>query len=140
MEGTKAKGGFKDLDVWQLARELVAEVYELTLRYPQNEQYGIISQLRRAAISIPSNIAEGWGRNTDASFAQFLRIARGSLNEVETLLILSVDLNLVQAEEISRIETNIDDLGRKLYNLTNRLTVGRVREEVATYGSDNGGF
>src|SRR5687768_922524 len=81
-------GGYKNLEVWQHGRRLVNLVYRATAKMPPSEQYGLTSQLRRAAVSVPCNIAEGWGRNSDGSFANFLRIARGSLAELETLLIL----------------------------------------------------
>lgn len=76
----------KDLDVWKLSIEFVTEVYSITASYPKDELYGIVSQIRRSAISVPSNIAEGFGRNTTGELNQFLGISKGSLAELETLI------------------------------------------------------
>lgn len=86
---------FKDLIVWQKSMELVEKVYKITESFPTKEQFGLISQMRRAAVSIPSNIAEGYGRNSTGSYIQFLSIARGSLLELETQLELSKRLNFI---------------------------------------------
>jgi four helix bundle protein len=83
---------YKDLQIWQRSMELVASVYTLTEKLPQQEQYGLISQIRRCSVSIPSNIAEGSGRGSPKDFAQFLRIARGSLYELDTQLLLMENL------------------------------------------------
>ncbi|MCK5169128.1 MAG: four helix bundle protein, partial [Bacteroidales bacterium] len=83
---------FKELIVWQKARKLVKEIYLILKSFPEDEKYGIISHIRRASISIPANIAEGAGRNTDNDFGRFLDIANGSSFELETLIILSFDL------------------------------------------------
>lgn len=83
---------FKDLIVWQKSINLVKEIYKATALFPQNETYGLISQMRRAAISIPSNIAEGKKRRTKKDFVQFLRIANGSSAELETQIIIAKDL------------------------------------------------
>lgn len=80
---------FRDLEVWKQSMDLATEVYELTKSYPQNEMYGLVSQMRRAAVSIPSNIAEGQGRKNPKEFSQFLHIAKGSLSELDTQLELS---------------------------------------------------
>ena len=80
---------FEDLRVWQEAIALVAAVYRVTGAFPPAEQLGLTSQLRRAAVSIPSNIAEGWGRGSRADYTRFLRVARGSLYEVKTQLIIA---------------------------------------------------
>jgi len=83
---------YKELDVWLKSRQLVKIIYELTASFPQQEKYGLISQMNRAAISIPSNIAEGIGRNHPKETIQFLYIAKGSLYELETQIYLSIDL------------------------------------------------
>lgn len=85
----------KDLDVWTKSMELAEKIYHLTKAFPKGEQFGLTSQIRRAAISIPSNIAEGAARNSDKEFLQFLYVALGSLSEVETQLLLSKRLNLI---------------------------------------------
>ena len=86
---------FKDLKVWDKAHKLALMVYEITKDFPKEEIYGLISQMRRAAVSIPTNIAEGCGRNSDAELARFLEIAMGSASELEYLLLLSKELNFL---------------------------------------------
>ena len=90
---------FKELLVWQKSRELVKEIYLVTEKFPKEEQFGLISQLRRAAISIPSNIAEGCGRRTNKDTKRFIEIAQGSSFEVETQLILAYDLGFISKKE-----------------------------------------
>jgi four helix bundle protein len=93
-------GTFKDLQVWQRSRRLVSSIYEKTEKFPGKEQFGLTSQLRRAVVSIPSNIAEGHRRNSNKEFQNFLVIARGSLAEVETQLILAQDLKFISEIDI----------------------------------------
>jgi len=92
-----------DLDVWKQARILVNKVYLLTNKYPKEEVYGLTSQIRRSVISIPSNIAEGCGRNTPKDTLRFLYIARGSMYELETQLCLSSDLKYITDFELKKI-------------------------------------
>ena len=91
---------FKDLVVWQKAHELVIQIYRLTKTYPKNEMFGLTSQLRRAAISVPANLAEGFKRVTLAEKLRFYNIAQGSLEEVRYYLILSQDLEYAQTAEL----------------------------------------
>lgn len=128
--------GFKDLEVWQLGRQLAKDVFQVTSSFPASETYGLTSQLRRAAVSVPSNIAEGWGRQSDPSFANFVRIARGSLNELQTQLILARDFGYLGEGELNRLENAIGLLGRKLYNLGERLSGRSVHEELGEYGAE----
>lgn len=86
----------KDLDVWNKSMELAEKLYNLTTNFPKDEQYGLISQIRRSAVSIPSNIAEGAARNSNKEFVQFLYIALGSLSEIETQLLLANRLKFIQ--------------------------------------------
>lgn len=88
-----------DLDVWKESRKIVAIIYTLTRNFPKEEQFGLTSQMRRSAISIPSNIAEGCGRRTSKDTLQFLHIARGSLYELETQLYLALDIRNISNEE-----------------------------------------
>ena len=88
-------GNFKDLSVWKKSIELVTEIYEFTSKFPSEEKFGLISQIRRAAVSIPSNIAEGNSRRSSADYIQFLKIARGSAAELETQIIISKNLKFV---------------------------------------------
>jgi len=86
---------YEDLEVWQVAMNLAEAIYALTTEFPPEERYGLTAQIRRAAVSIPSNIAEGYGRDQTGSFVQFLRISQGSARELETQLKLAVRLKLV---------------------------------------------
>jgi four helix bundle protein len=86
---------YKDLLIWQKGIVLVVKVYKLVKSFPQEELYALTSQIKRAAVSIPSNISEGYGRNTDKSLSHFLDISRGSLNELETQLIIAKELEFI---------------------------------------------
>ena len=90
--------GYRELKVWRLAMELAEEVYKLCTEFPKHEVYGLTSQLQRAAVSVPSNIAEGQARNSSKEFGHFLSIARGSLAEMETQIMLAQRLNYLTAE------------------------------------------
>jgi four helix bundle protein len=105
----------KDLDVWKKSMELVTSIYRLTRGFPQEEQYGLSSQIRRSAISIPSNIAEGAARNSDREYKQFLYIALGSASEVETQLIIAEKLGFADSTQI--LQTNIADIRKMLTGL-----------------------
>lgn len=105
---------FKDLIVWQKAYNLCLEVYKATKEFPNEEKYTLISQIRRAAISIPSNIAEGHGRKTTAEYIQALYIAYGSLCELETQLLLSVDLGYVNSENKEKLQNDLNEVERML--------------------------
>ena len=129
-------GQFKDLEVFQLSRSLVKDVYVLTEQFPETEQYGLTSQIRRAALSIVANIAEGSGRRSDKDFVRFLRISIGSLHEVEALAIVAVDLELLGEPDLAMIEPKIGQLRVKLHNLTRSLT-SRVEEEIEAYGTQD---
>ena len=97
---------FKELKVWQKGRELVKETYKATHNFPKDELFGITSQMRRSAVSIPTNIAEGCGRNTDPDLNRFLDIANGSAFELETLVILSFDLDFLSQDDFNRFDKN----------------------------------
>ncbi|MBK9190077.1 MAG: four helix bundle protein [Crocinitomicaceae bacterium] len=105
---------FQDLAVWQKSMQLVKEIYLITQQFPSDEKFGIVSQIRRAAISVPSNIAEGWGRNSSGNYIHFLKIANGSLCEVQTQLILCTMLSLVPEESILETKKLIEDTGKML--------------------------
>ena len=114
--------GYRDLKVWQAAMRLAEEVYRLGARFPKHEIYGLASQLQRSAVSLPSNIAEGHGRNSRKEFNHFLGIALGSLAELETQLILAQHLNYLTEEEISPALQNADEIGKMLKGLQKSLT------------------
>jgi len=106
---------FKDLIVWQKAYRLTLEIYRNTKTFPRHETYGLTQQMRKAAISLPSNIAEGYGRKHKAEYQHFLSIAYASLLELETQYLLSLDLNYINKNEI--IENLIKEVGSMLYRM-----------------------
>ena len=112
---------YKDLVAWQKARELVKEVYLLTAGFPAGERFGLVGQMDRAAVSIPSNIAEGYGRSTTQDYLRFLRIARGSAFELETQLVLAGDLALCPESEVARVSGLLHEVIRVLQGLTAAL-------------------
>jgi four helix bundle protein len=114
-----------ELKAWQEAMELVKEIYRVTRDFPKEEIYGLVSQMRRAAVSIPSNISEGAARGGDREFIQFLIIARGSLSELETQFLISQDLGYTQ--DVSDIQERID----KIFSLIGGL-LRSLRERVNT--------
>jgi four helix bundle protein len=113
---------YRDLVVWQKAMELVEKVYLATRAFPREEVYGLTSQLRRSAVSIPSNIAEGQSRMTSGEFVQFLGIARGSLAEVETQILLSQRLAYLTMDSTQPLLDLSSDIGRLLNGLLRSLT------------------
>lgn len=112
---------FKELLVWQKSINFVTEIYELTNDFPKNEMYGLISQIRRASISIPSNIAEGNSRRSVADYLQFLKIARGSCAEVETQLIIAQNLKFLSEEHDLKLNQDIIEISKMLNGLINSL-------------------
>ncbi len=128
---------FKDLEVWQMSMSLADRVHLTTKTFPKEELFGLVSQMRRCANSVPSNMAEGWGRQSDGSFVHSMRIARGSLNELQTQLILSCNFAYISAEQLEEMEAQTELIGRKLYNFCEKLGGKYVREETTTYGEDN---
>ena len=94
---------FKDLHVWQDSKDLSVRIYRVTRSFPPNEQFGLASQIQRAAVSIPSNIAEGFCRNGDKEFKHFLLIARGSAAELETQLLIAKDLGYIKADVLDEL-------------------------------------
>ncbi|MEI6750505.1 MAG: four helix bundle protein [Bacteroidota bacterium] len=112
---------YKDLQVWQKSMEIVIAVYSESKMFPANEQYGLVSQMRRSAISIPANIAEGYGRNSSKSYAGFLKIARGSLYELETELLIAEKLNYIQSENKLSLFTSIEEVGKMLNSLIKKI-------------------
>ncbi len=112
---------FKDLEVWQLSHQLVLDVYKLIEEFPKQEEYRLTSQLVRAVISIPTNIAEGKGRSTVKEYLHFLIIARGSLEETKYLILLSKDLNYVNTDKYTKLDDQMNLIGKKLNTLINAL-------------------
>ena len=112
----------KDLIVWQKAYAVSLDVYRLTQTFPSLEQYGLVSQLRRAVVSIPSNIAEGRGRGSKKDFRRFLQIARGSLEEVRTQLMLSKDLGYLKSDSYEKLEEDLLEIRKMLNSLINKIS------------------
>ena len=119
-EGQPARS-YQDLEVWHEGIGLVKDIYALTSSWPSEERFGLISQVRRASVSVPSNIAEGWGRNKRGEFDQFLRYARGSLFEVDTQLIIAVEIGIAEEDHIAPLRERIDVLSRRLLALRRSL-------------------
>jgi four helix bundle protein len=110
---------YRELEVWQMSMELCEQVYGLVRQFPSDERYALGDQLRRAAVSIPSNIAEGNGRDSKSDYARFLSIARGSLFEVQTQLELAERLNYVTVSE--ELKGSITRISKMLYSMARKL-------------------
>lgn len=117
----KKAGGYRDLIVWQKGIALVKRVYEITTHFPAEERFGLTSQMRRAAVSIPSNIAEGQARKSTREFIQFISNAEGSLAELDTRLELCAVLSLLKTAETQKTAGDIQELRRMLNSLRRRL-------------------
>ncbi|HUJ81243.1 MAG TPA: four helix bundle protein [Candidatus Acidoferrales bacterium] len=122
---------FRELEVWQKAHAFVLDIYRATSAFPSSERFGIVSQIRRSAMSIPANIAEGFGRRTTKDFLQFLTIANGSLEETRYFMILSKDLRYLAVEEYESLDRQAISIGQMLGALSRSLhdrvqTVSRV--------------
>ena len=113
-DSSKMLKNYKELNVWQKAYTLCLHIYRVTQRFPKDEMYGLTSQIRRSAVSIPSNIAEGYGRKTTLEYVRFLYIAYGSICELETQTILSGDLGYVGKDRRQEIRQEIGDVERML--------------------------
>ena len=118
---------FRDLRVWQAGVELVRIVYELTSKFPRHEIYGLASQMQRAAVSVPSNIAEGHTRESTKEYLQHLSIAQASLAELETQLEIAKQLGYVSEDDATRLLGKISALGRQLFALRNALINPRTK-------------
>jgi len=117
---------YKELEVWQKALDLTAEVYRLTRCFPDEERFGLTAQIRRAAVSIPANIAEGWGRGTTKEYIQFLLIARGSLMELETHAIIARRLGYLSEAQVVGLQASVNEVGRMLNGLIQSLRSRQV--------------
>jgi four helix bundle protein len=125
---------YRDLNVWREAVDLAEECYRLTRDFPGEEMFGMTAQIRRAAVSVPANIAEGHGLENTRPFIQHLRIAQGSLKELETHLLLAGRVGLV--EDVSLLEKRCDSVGRMLRSLIRSLQ--RRQGGVSEFGDDYG--
>ncbi|HSC77095.1 MAG TPA: four helix bundle protein [Candidatus Acidoferrales bacterium] len=129
---------FRELEVWQKAHALVLEIYRVSDDFPDKERYGITAQLRRAAVSVPANIAEGFARRSTPEFMQSLTISNGSLEEARYLLILARDLSYLRQTEYDKLDNNLDSIAQMLAalsrSLKNRMRNGQP-SRVAGRGS-----
>lgn len=112
---------FQDLQIWRKGVDLVKSIYSLTNKFPSSETYGLVSQMRRSAISVPSNIAEGFKRFHNNEFRQFLYISLGSCAELETQLVIANELNYITHENRKNIIEDINHISRMIYNLIKKL-------------------
>lgn len=112
---------YKELQVWKESMRLVEDVYKITADFPAKEQFGITNQIRRSAVSIPSNIAEGAGKNTNGDFRRFISIASGSCNELETQLLISHNLKYLKTIEHRKLEIKLNSIQNMLFGLQRSL-------------------
>ncbi len=112
---------YEELGVWQKSVSLAIEIYKTTEPFPQVEKFGLTGQIRRATTSVPANIAEGWGRGSTKEYIQFLLVARGSLLELETHLIIAQKLNYLKEEQLKGLRTQTGQIGRMLNGLIHAL-------------------
>ena len=118
---------YKELIVWQKSVQLVKEVFLLTNKFPKSELYGLISQMRRAAISIPSNIAEGYGRKSSKEYAQFYSIAYGSGLELETQIIIARELGFANNEDFGKVELLLEEVLKMLNSMISKMKLNASR-------------
>lgn len=116
---------FRKLKVWEKAHQLVLNVYRLTSAFPTEERFGLIDQIRRAAVSIPANIAEGCGRGSDADFARFFQIAMGSASELEYELLLARDLGYLHGPDHEMIEKHVQEVKQMITGFLHKLRAER---------------
>src|SRR3990167_4237956 len=116
---------YRDLIVWQKAIQLVTQVYRMTRTLPKEELYGLLAQIRRSAVSIPSNIAEGYGRNSTNDYLRFLQIAMGSLYELQTQLEICLNLEYLSKEEFESIDEQSREIERMLSSLIKKVEASK---------------
>lgn len=123
----------ENLKVWKVSVALVTQLYEVTRGFPADERYGLTGQIRRASVSVPANIAEGAARGSDSEYLRFLRIARGSLSELETLLVIAKNLNLVDPKTFDRLSRESETIGSLLEGLSRKLKTSIVSDNEEPY-------
>lgn len=112
---------YRDLIIWQKSVDLVTKVYAVTAKFPSSEVYGLTNQLRRCAVSVPSNIAEGYGRNSTADYKRFLQIAVGSLYELQTQVEISLNLAYVSKEQYDELINLSTEVDKMMYSIIQKL-------------------
>lgn len=116
---------FRQLKIWERSHQLVLAIYKATKAFPKEELYGLTSQIRRSSMSVPTNIAEGCGRNTDADFARFLQIAMGSASETEYQLILAHDLGFLPNDSYEKLHADVEEIKRMLVSFLKTVRTDR---------------
>ncbi|WP_299059307.1 four helix bundle protein [uncultured Polaribacter sp.] len=114
---------YKDLKFWQLSRTFCKDIYQITNSFPDSEKFGLVSQLRRASVSIPSNIAEGASRKSNKDFARFLTISLGSSYEIETQLLISFDLGFIQQKQLENLQNILDQIIKMMSKFISTLKI-----------------
>ncbi len=112
---------FHDLAVWQKGMEMTKAIYQTTQHFPKREMYGMSDQLRRASVSVPANISEGWGRNTPRSYVHFLQVAKGSVSEVETIFLIAHDMGYVDPKRFEEVIEKIRTVNKVLNGMIRTL-------------------
>lgn len=112
---------YKELQIWQKGIDIVKDVYALCRKLPESEKFGLISQMKRCSISIPSNIAEGWGRGSNKAFGAFIKISRGSLTELETQIYIAKELNFIQKPEYDKLSGLITEESKMINSFLNKI-------------------
>ena len=121
---------FRDLMVWQKSMALLTRLYRQTNRFPADEKYGLVSQMRRSAVSIPSNIAEGYGRRATGDYLRFLQIAIGSVYELQTQLEISRNLKFMNDKNYTALNEGLCEVERMLSSLTGKIRKGKLQQKV----------
>lgn len=114
---------FKELDIWKRSRLFCSEVYAITSKFPESEKFGLANQLRRASVSMPSNIAEGSSRQSNKDFTRFLQIALGSAYEIETQLLIAQDLNFVKDSELEYVFSELQEIIKMISKFKSTLKI-----------------
>ncbi len=123
---------YKELHIWQKGIEIVKKIYLLTNQFPDTEKFGITSQITRAAVSIPANIAEGSSRNSDKDYARFLQLALGSAFEVQTYLVIAKEMNWAKSEYINIIEVLLEEEIKMIHRFINTLNKTNTEKLIAS--------
>ena len=127
----------ENLKVWQRSVELVTRLYKATESFPETERFGLTAQIRRAAVSIPANIAEGAARGSDADYLRFVRMSRGSLSELETLLLIASNLRVLDEKACKELLVEAEAIGGLVEGLIRRLREGKISDGDASYASED---
>ena len=128
---------YKDLKVWNKAMDLTTMVYDALKTFPPKEEYGLSSQMRRSSVSIPSNIAEGYGRNSTLDYCRFLQIALGSAYELETQVELARRIDYVDNDTANKLATQLTEVGRMLNSLINKIKPDKNKSQNTNNQTDN---